>query len=96
MGIHPFGDPALSDDFDLVPLTIDAREPHVYAAEWEPGESRFLVDGELVRTVPQAPGYPLQLMLSLYEFPVADDPRPAEAYPKACEVDWVRGYRPAG
>ena len=96
MGIHPFGDPTLTDDFDAVALPIDVREPHVYAAEWEPGESRFLVDGRRVRTSPQAPDYPLQLMLSLYEFPAENDPRLADEYPKAFEVDWVRGYRPAG
>jgi hypothetical protein len=88
MGIHPFGDPRLHDDFDAVPLSLDATEFHEYAAEWEPGRSRFLVDGRLARSVEQAPDYPLQLMLGIYWFhgrEIAED----------CEfvVDWVRGHR---
>ena len=33
MGIRPWADPALSDEFEFVPVDIDAREPHWYAAE---------------------------------------------------------------
>lgn len=89
MGVHPFGDPALTDDFEAVQLPIDVREPHEYAAEWTPNGASFHVDGELVRTVPQAPGYPLQLMLGIYEFAGA----PRGGYPKEFVVESVRGYR---
>ena len=45
-------------------------------------------------TVGQAPDYPLQLMLGIYEFPgETDSGRPAGEYPKAFVVDYVRGYR---
>ena len=94
MGIHPFGDPELVDDFSAVEVPIDVREFHVYAAEWEPGHAAFFVDRELVKTVGQAPDYPLQLMLGIYEFPgETDSGRPAGEYPKAFVVDYVRGYR---
>jgi len=93
MGVHPFGDPRIVDDFAAVELPIDARELHVYAAEWTPGRAAFFVDGELVKTVDQAPDYPMQLMLSLYEFP--DGLRRAAAYPKEFVVDYVRGFRPS-
>jgi hypothetical protein len=33
----------------------------------------------------------MQLMLGIYEFPESAE-RPADAYPKAFEVDYVRGY----
>jgi Glycosyl hydrolases family 16 len=94
MGVHPFGDPRITDDFSAVRVRIDAREFHVYATEWEPERVAFFVDGELVKTVGQAPDYPMQLMLSIYEFPseAGIDPT-ASAYPKAFVVDYVRGSR---
>jgi hypothetical protein len=91
-GLHPFGDPRIADDFSRVPVPIDAREFHVYAADWEPERVAFFVDGELVKTARQAPDYPMQLMLGIYEFPEGGE-RPATAYPKEFVVDYVRGYR---
>ena len=95
MGVHPFGDPAIVDDFAAVRLPIDARVFHVYAAEWTREQVEFFVDGKLVKTVPQSPAYPMQLMLGIYEFPPqsGDDERVPAAYPKAFTVDYVRGYR---
>ena len=54
----------------------------------------FSIDGVHVKTVGQSPSYPMQLMLSLYEFP--DDARDRTItgrYPKEFVVDYVRGYR---
>jgi hypothetical protein len=94
VGVHPFGDPSLADDFSRVRVPIDARDFHRYAAEWEPGGVSFYVDDELVKTTPQSPAYPMQLMLGIYEFPPepGDPPRP-ERYPKAFVVDYVRAWR---
>lgn len=94
MGLHPFGDPAITDDFEAVRVPIDVREFHLYAAEWTREHVVFLVDGQPVKTVNQSPAYPLQLMLGIYEFPQdgADARRP-EAYPKTFVVDYVRGFR---
>jgi hypothetical protein len=97
MGVHPFGDRSIVDDFDRVRLAIDARDFHEYAAEWTEERVRFYVDERLVREVPQSPAYPMQLMLGAYEF--ADGPTPpspARSYPKEFVVDWVRGWRGAG
>jgi hypothetical protein len=94
MGVHPFGDPSLVDDFSREALPIDAREFHVYAAEWTPTDVAFFVDGELVKTVPQSPAYPMQLMLGIYDFPPDEDLEPSTtADPKSFVVDDVRGYR---
>jgi hypothetical protein len=95
MGVHPFGDPLIRDDFSAVRIPIDACDFHVYAAEWTPEQVAFLVDRDLVRTVGQSPAYPMQLMLGIYEFPPDDDaaPRPEKDYPKSFAVDYVRGYR---
>jgi hypothetical protein len=95
VGVHPFGDPILEDDFEAVRLPIDVREFHVYAADWTREQVEFFVDGELVKTVPQSPAYPLQLMLGVYEFPAEGDDAPRD-YPKAFVVDYVRGNRLAG
>src|SRR3954471_10450019 len=72
VGVHPFGDPSIEDDFEKVELPIDARDAHTYSAEWLPDQVRFFVDDSIVKVVDQAPGYPMQLMLNIYEFP-ADD-----------------------
>jgi hypothetical protein len=91
MGVHPFGDPAIVDDFATVDVAIDVREPHVYGAEWTPDGVTFRVDGRVVRNVQQSPRYPMQIMLGIYEFP---DGGPAGTYPKEFLVDWFRAYRP--
>ena len=92
MGLHPFGDPRVVDDFSKVTIPIDAREFHTYAAEWTPTDLAFIVDGGRVKTVLQAPAYPMQLMLSLYHFP-PEDGADGGVYPKEWVVDYVRGYR---
>ena len=69
MGIKPIRDPALSWDFDQPRLDIDIATHHVYAADWRPGRVDFFVDGEHVRTVDQAPDYPLQFMVAVFDFP---------------------------
>ncbi|WP_067824499.1 glycoside hydrolase family 16 protein [Actinomadura kijaniata] len=87
MGVHPFGDPEIVDDFTAETVPIDATGFHVYAAEWTPDHVAFFVDGRRVRTVRQSPRYPMQLMLNIYEF------EPGGDYPKRFTVDYVRGYR---
>jgi hypothetical protein len=93
LGVHPFGDPTIVDDFSRETIPIDARELHVYAAEWMPHQVSFFIDGHPVRTVRQSPAYPMQLMLSIYEFAPAEGDKPTRPYPKAFVVDYVRGYR---
>jgi hypothetical protein len=96
MGLHPFGDPAIRDEFSVEELAIDARQFHVYAAEWAPEYVAFFVDHRLVKLVEQSPDYPMQLMLGVYEFPdQAAASGPAHSYPKEFVVDHLRGYRPA-
>lgn len=95
MGIHPWADPALRDDFEQVPVAIDARDPHWYAAEWRPGTVRFYVDEQLVKVVAQAPAYPMQSMLTLYEFGEGPEPvSPVDDYPKVAVIERFRGWRP--
>jgi beta-glucanase (GH16 family) len=94
MGVHPWGDPALTDDFAQVPLPIDVREFHTYAAEWTPERVSFLVDGEVVRVVGQSPAYPMQFLLDVYAFPGDDGAAPPGPWPKELVVDSFRSWRP--
>jgi hypothetical protein len=89
MGVHPFRDPAITDDFAAPRLAIDVSEFHVYAADWRPGRVDFLVDGDQVRTVHQAPDYPLQMMVAVFDFPDKADAAPADHVPLLA-VDYVR------
>jgi hypothetical protein len=89
VGLHPFGDERIVDDFTKVRVEIDARDFHVYMAEWTPDGVAFFVDDTVIKTVDQSPDYPMQLMLNVYEFPG----EPTGPYPKEFVVDYVRGYR---
>jgi beta-glucanase (GH16 family) len=96
MGVHPFGDSDVVDDFSRVTVPIDARDLHEYAAEWTPEDVTFFVDGEAVKSVGQSPDYPMQLMLNIYELSQTGPDAPPRPYPKEFVVESVRGYRPAG
>ncbi len=93
VGIKAFRDPALREDFEAPRLPIDVREPHLYAVDWDADEAVFTVDGVVLRRCARPPTYPLQLMLTIYDFPewsVGDD---AHLVPRLV-VDRVAGVRP--
>jgi hypothetical protein len=90
MGVHPFGDPTLVDEFEKVDVSVDVRQFHVYLAEWTPRYVRFFVDGRPVKLVSQSPAYPMQLMLGVYDFGGGQS---GGSYPKEFVVDYVRGYQ---
>jgi hypothetical protein len=91
LGIHPFGDPLLHDEFLKIQLAADVTDFHTYSADWTPDCVNFYFDDQFVAKVEQSPDYPMQLMLNVYEF----EGQPASPYPKRFLVDWVRGYRHA-
>jgi len=92
MGVHPFGDPAIVDEFAAEPVDIDVREFHTYAAVWTPDDVAFFVDEKHVKTAEQSPSYPMQFMPGIYEF--ADKTAaPHGSYPKQFTVDYFRGWR---
>jgi beta-glucanase (GH16 family) len=93
MGLHPFGDPRITDEFAAELLPIDARDFHVYAAEWTPERVAFFVDDGLVKVVRQSPGYPMQLMLGVYALPEPGGGPPPGPWPKELVVDRFRGFR---
>jgi hypothetical protein len=90
MGVHPFRDPAITDEFDTPRLAIDVADFHVYGADWRPGRIDFLVDGEHVKTVHQAPDYPMQMMVAVFDFP--DKAAVAPDHVPQLAVDYVRAH----
>ena len=68
-GIKRFRDPALEEDFSVHRIDIDVAEDHTYGVEWRPGSVEYLIDGELVGHSDQAPDYPLQLFIGVFDFP---------------------------
>ncbi len=69
VGVHRFRDPTLTEDFGTVRLPLDVAELHRYEVEWSPGRVDFRVDDVVIRRCDQAPAYPVQLMLGLFDFP---------------------------
>jgi hypothetical protein len=94
VGVHPFGDPLIHDEFSREEVAVDVRQFHTYSVEWTPEHVAFHVDEKVLKVVHQSPAYPMQFMLGIYEF--ADGPTlsPAGRYPKEFIVDWFRAYRP--
>jgi hypothetical protein len=91
MGVHPFRDPALADEFAAPRVPIDVSEPHLYAADWRPGRVDFSVDGRPVRTVRQAPDYPMQMMVAVFDFPSHAAAAAHAGHVPELAVDRVRG-----
>jgi hypothetical protein len=91
MGVHPFRDPAISDEFEAVRVAIDVGQFHVYAADWQAGRVDFFIDGRHHKTVHQAPDYPMQMMVALFDFPDKADPSEQAPPAPAFAVDYVRG-----
>lgn len=91
MGLHPFRDPTIAEDFEAVRLPIDVAEFHTYAVDWTAERVGFLIDGELVRSCPRPPTYPMQMMIAVFDFPDRSTGNDAGAVPELI-VDYLRGY----
>lgn len=69
MGVHAFQNPAVDEDFALVPVALDVAEPHTYACDWRADGIDLLVDGEVVAHTDQSPDHPVLLLLGVFDFP---------------------------
>jgi hypothetical protein len=90
IGIKPYADPALGDMFATERVELDVAAFHAYAVDWRPGSLEFAIDGRPVRRLDQAPDYPLQLFIGVFELAG----RPADAADPAVPeliVSHVRG-----
>src|SRR4051812_49666270 len=92
IGVHRFRDPDLREDFTTVALPLDVSEFHTYGVEWRPGSLVFRVDGSVVRQLDQAPTYPMQLMVGVFDFP-AKAPAAGPVEVPELVVSRVAGHR---
>jgi hypothetical protein len=69
MGVKRFRDPALRQEFSAPALSLDVAEFNTFAVDWRPGSLDFRVNDELVERLEQAPDYPVQLMIGVFDFP---------------------------
>lgn len=68
MGVHPFGDPEIVDDFEKVTCDLNGQTSHTFAVVWAERDIKFFIDGHSARRIEQSPDYPMQLMLNIYDF----------------------------
>jgi len=76
IGVKRMRDPTLRQEFSALPLALDVAEFNSYAVDWRPGSLEFTVNGDTVRRIDQAPDYPVQLMIGVFDFPaksIGDD-----------------------
>ena len=95
MGVHPFRDPSMTDEFATPRVAIDVAEYHVYAADWRPGRVDFLIDRQHMKTVHQAPDYPMQMMVAVFDFPAKAASSPQSRHVPELAADYVRGRPPS-
>lgn len=96
VGVHPFGDDRLAEDYGFVAVPGELREWRTYSVLIDDARCTFFVDDEPVATSAQAPEYPLQLMLTLYELPSTDEvarARTPDDDPLEADVAWIREWR---
>jgi hypothetical protein len=93
-GVRQFRDPALRDAFATVRVELDVAAFHTYGVDWRPGSVAFSIDGREIRRLDEAPAYPLQLFIGVFDFPDRGDGGTEPAVPELV-VSHVRG-RPLG
>lgn len=86
-GVHPFGDPHLTDEFYERRFDIRIDDWNVYAVRWEEQQIIFYLNEEKIQVIHQSPGYPMQLMLNLYDLENVKNER------NSIEVDYVDVYQ---
>jgi hypothetical protein len=91
MGLHRFRDPVLTEEWGTVTLPIDVADFHTYAVDWRPDLLLFSVDGTIVKRVNQAPEYPVQLEIAIFDFPEKADLVPGEVPVPELIVSHVAG-----
>jgi hypothetical protein len=85
-GIKAHHDPRLHDDMAEVLLPFRAVRPHTWTVTWGGGRTVISCEGAVVRTLDQAPDYPMFLMLDLFEIGSRGG-----TYPKTAVIHHVMG-----
>lgn len=92
-GIHKFRDPALKEEFSADPYPLDPSDFHRYAVDWRPGRVDFFVDEVRTKSVQQAPNYPMELIIGVFDFPAEAHPSGGGALLPELVVSRVHGRR---
>jgi hypothetical protein len=87
-GIKAHGDDRLRTDMAEVVLPLDASTPHTWTVVWGQGRTLIACEGTVVRRLDQAPGYPLLLLVDLFELGP-----PSGQHPKAATLHSVAGWQ---
>lgn len=86
-GIKAHQDPRLTTDMAEITLPLDARELHTWTVIWGGGETTIGCEGSVIRRIPQAPDYPMMLLIDLFEIGP-----PHGRYPKTALVSRVSAW----
>lgn len=86
-GIKAHHDPRLHTDMAEVLLPFDARKVHTWTVIWGDGETVVGCEGVVLRRIPQAPDYPMILLIDLFEIGPAGG-----SYPKSATVRRVAAW----
>ncbi|WP_433795756.1 hypothetical protein [Actinoplanes sp. CA-252034] len=89
IGVKAHHDDRLRTDMTEVLVPVDAARPHTWTAIWGAGGTVIGCEGRVLGRFGQAPGYPLILMIDIFEI----GGRSADgAYPKTARVHRVQGW----
>ena len=87
VGVKAHHDPRLVTDMREVDVPVAAGQPHTWSARWGSEGVIVACEQQVVYASPQRLGYPLQLMVDLFEI----GPREAgDTYPKTAVIHRVR------
>jgi len=86
-GLKAHHDPRLTSDMTEVTLPFNAGTTHTWTVIWGGGETVIGCEGVRLRTIHQAPTYPLFLMVDLFEVAA-----PSGAYPKSAIIHRIAGW----
>ncbi|RPF22384.1 hypothetical protein [Myceligenerans xiligouense] len=87
-GLKAHHDPRMTTDMAEVTLPFDASTQHTWTVLWGEGETVIGCEGAVLRRMPQAPDYPLFLMIDLFE-----SGPPRGRYPKSALLHRVRAWQ---
>lgn len=91
---YGWGDPDFLSAWtlDTVPVSGEpTQEFHVYGMDWTPWELKFYYDGQLVKTINDAPNQAMGIIMNIYTG--AGSGQPNAVWPKQWEVDYLRVFK---
>ena len=91
MGVNACAIPRSSRSSPPSPCRSTSPTSTPTASTGGPASLAFSVDGEVVRRLDQAPDYPAQLMIGVFDFPANADPDEADVPVPELVVSHVRG-----